>query len=231
MAKTGNRKRKTATPQFILEFDTKGIIIFLVLVILTGLSIFYLGVIFGKAMRNPNAAISLPSGLEEVEEKTPKKTTPPKDLKVYDIRDDDEQEMRNFKKDLLSISREADDLIKKTGAGKTEKTKKVSVVEQPVKREPKPKTTNWPEVSGSSSGGKVYTIQVMATKDRGKAKAIMGQLQQNAFDAYITEITIQGKKIYRVRVGKRNRQQINKLKKKLEPAVRGLGKLQVIEIQ
>ncbi len=244
--KSGLKKNQIGT-HFSLEIDTKGIVIFSIMTLLTAGTIFYLGVIFGKAVRDPNIRQGQLPGMSanEGEDGSVKKLR--NNLKIYDIRDknpkkDEQSEISTFKKDILKKSDEADqlinfsqDVLRESKAGNKSnqvKTKEMVAPDKPVKKitaSPVEKNKAWPDNTARSPTG-VFTIQILATKNRSRAESFRDQLKAQNFDAYITEIKLQGKMIYRVRVGRRNKNEIQQLKARLSTAVKGLGKLVVIKI-
>ncbi len=56
-----------------------------------------------------------------------------------------------------------------------------------------------------------YTIQVIATKSKEKAHEIVNMLGESGYDSYVIEVEIVGIKIYRVRVGRLPKKDIDQL--------------------
>ncbi|MDH5560148.1 MAG: SPOR domain-containing protein [Deltaproteobacteria bacterium] len=235
-------KQKKNKSQFTIDIDLKGLVLFLFLSLLSAVIIFYLGMVFGKATRDPNTSITkseksvqdsvkLESGDEQSEDK----------LSFFNIRDEKDS-LSTLKKDFEDIDKKTDDLIednkirlersseeeKTIEPEKIVKIKQKSAVPLEIKLEKR-----WPENSQSTSAkkGKLFSLQVLATRDINKAQTFVKQLQQKLFPAYVTEITIENTKIYRVRVGKEDRSSIITMKAKLEKTVSGLGKIQLVEIK
>ena len=233
------KKAGSSDLRFTLEIDVKGLIMFTGLAVLTVATVFYLGIITGKATRDPNSLIGDPAGLAEADAQQ-QKAAPLKGLEIYDVRDQEKKkednEFSNFKKDLLRQSQEAERLVNSSQKSVTKAAVPPVVqartpVAPPRKQVKTPEPIQWPDVAPNApKKGRVYTIQVMATRNETKARTIVEQLKQRNFDAYIVDVNIQGTKIYRVRVGKKSKGEINQMKGRLASAVKGLGKLQVIKL-
>ncbi len=228
MKKVGNRRktRQNAT-QFSIDLNIRGMILLLILASFTGVTIFYLGVIFGKASRNPNQDLNLSESSNPIKIED-KALSIPKDLKIYDINDDPNKInslTNNIKKEL----KKTDDIIKSTETQiKLDDKKNQTVTDTGTKPQPK----SWPDQKTVTvKPANNYTIQVFVTKSKEKASKITQQLRQKTFDAYIQEVSHQGKKLYKIRVGHNTKQEIPKLKAKLNKVVGGLGLgLSVIKI-
>ena len=261
--------KKNRGSYFSLEIDKKGIIGLTIMMFLTAGTIFYLGVIFGKAMRDPN---NQPFDLADPvsgdkNQKEAKKIR--NNLKIYDIRDKEpkvteQEQFSNFKRDLLKKNQEADEIInsskevlEKSKAANQEKQAALQTIKRPqkpiksvveslikpvvekpekttVKIPAKPATTAPTTVNkgwSESGSNELYTIQIIATKNRERADNLRIKLQGENFDAYVKEITLQGNKVYRVRVGRRNRSEIQQLKAQLSTSIQGLGKLVVLPLR
>src|SRR3989339_1216031 len=74
------KSTKNKSSQFSIEMDFRGVLVMALLAILTGATIFYLGVVFGKASRNPQEALKIAQETGQAPE-----GEPPKDLKIYDL--------------------------------------------------------------------------------------------------------------------------------------------------
>ncbi|MBT4290797.1 MAG: SPOR domain-containing protein [Deltaproteobacteria bacterium] len=229
MKQIGNRRRpsKNAT-QFSIDLDIRGMIILLVLATFTAATVFYLGVIFGKASRNPNQDFrsSKTANPIKVEEKA---LTIPKDLKIYDINDEPNTN-DNFTSNIKKELKKTDDIIKST-------EKQIKLDNKKNQTDTKSSTTKtqaktWPDQKTVTvKPANNYTIQVFVTKSKEKANKITKQLRQKAFDAYIEEVSHQGNKLFKIRVGHKTKQEIPQLKAKLGKVVGGMGMgLSVIKI-
>jgi hypothetical protein len=227
------KKKSNESTQFAIEMDVKGMILFLTLVILTSGTIFYLGVIFGKATRDPNVS---PSPSEyKVKVLTPKKRTSEKKLDFYNVRDESDG-MRNLRKNTKLALGKADRMIKESESrkqraaaskknGQGEKKKDARTAQK--------RDREWPDNRNVvKPSGELYTIQILATKDKGKAMKIVEQLRKKAFDSYLINVTVGSTIIYRVRVGKRSKEGIETLKEKLDRVVGGMGiKPKILKIE
>ncbi len=223
--------KKTPT-QFSVDLDIKGLIMFVILAFMTAAVIFYLGVIFGKASRNPQQFAAVDKNQPDLKVVTEEKISQ-KDLEIYTIRSD-ESNVSNLKANTKNVLAEADRLINES------KTKAETTVSKPVeataKIEKKETATQpkaqWPDkTQKADSKQELYTVQVFATKDKEKAERYVRTLRKQEFDAYIVEANIEGQKIYRVRVGRKSRQEITKLNESLKSVIGGLGmKSRIIQI-
>ncbi|MBU2512125.1 SPOR domain-containing protein [bacterium] len=238
--KTSKNRRvkpiKRTPTQFTVDLDIKGIILFIGLGLLTALVIFYLGMIFGKASRNPNAHVTSSKGQSELKTVTEEEIST-KDLEVFDIRSDGEK-VKNLQSDTKSALIEADRIIsesknqlttQKTEEPALTKTKSQEAADPVAEVAPK---KQWPEQQATSkSQQESYTVQVFATKDKDKADRIVRLLRQKEFDAYLAEATIENQKIYRVRVGRKSKAEIAQLNEKLKSVIGGMGmKSRIIQI-
>jgi cell division septation protein DedD len=220
-------KAKNPT-QFSIDLDVKGLVFFLILVFLTASLLFYLGVIFGKASRNPNISGIIPKKIARVSIPGKKPVVTDK-LEIFNVRDDSKK-ISNLKKDTELMLGKVEKMLNEAKAkdaaeSKPKVTGKTTTEKKPEKQ--------WPESSQDKiKKGDLYTIQVMATKDKAKADKIVRQLRRKAFDAYLVKTAIQGQDFFRVRVGKKNKEDINKMGKRLDKVIRGMSvKSKLIKIQ
>ena len=227
---TKNRSASSSR-QFLIELDLKGLIILLFLSLFTGITLFYLGLMFGKATRGPYSqpekfgqSLSTESQLAEKEV--------PKDLKIYEIHDETKEKSPSEKKHD-DLTKRADALLenatktleseaKRSDIDAKKAQAKIELEKTPVKQ--------WPDVKPAKQEV-LYTIQILATRQSDKAKGIIKMLKQKGFEAYSTNVSIEGTNIYRVRVGKSDKKSIESLKKRLSKSVKGLGSLSVIKIR
>ena len=215
------RKRKQTRPalktplQFSIDLDIKGIIVFTALACLTALVVFYLGVIFGKAARTPNLA-TIQAKKTFAPQKATEQEISQKDLEIYSIREDGAQ-IKSLQSDTKNVLAEADRVLKKS-------QKRVAVTPaKPTTTKPKP-AEQWPnQASAQKKSHGLYTVQVFATKDQEKAKRIVRLLRKKEFDAYLVSVTIEKQLIYRVRIGRKSKAEVEKLNQKLGPVVGGMG--------
>ncbi|MDT8445719.1 MAG: SPOR domain-containing protein [bacterium] len=242
--------------QFSIEMDFKGMLVFMILVALTGATLFYLGMIFGKASRSPNE--DLRPSMSDTEE-SPGDLQTPKDLKIYDLGNNAEN-VDSLKKEFESLKADSQPTLNaESNAVKqdAEATRQLAAAAQRLEADrqaesapapaaaaqptdlaevPKPGSApgiSWPEVARETRGetGPEYTIQIFTTRDTAKAERMVGQLKQKGFDAYSEEIRLEGNLLYRVRVGRGNQDKIERIKTRLSGVVEGLGRLQVVQIR
>ncbi|NQU66201.1 MAG: SPOR domain-containing protein, partial [SAR324 cluster bacterium] len=76
----------------------------------------------------------------------------------------------------------------------------------------------------------LYTFQIITTKDLEKAGLFVEQLKRKGFDAYKDDVTIENKKLYRVRVGRKTRGQLLAIEEKLKQVVSGMGNPRLTKI-
>lgn len=226
-------KKKSSSTQYSIDLDLKGLILFGVLALLTAVVVFYLGVIFGKASRDPNTFVQkkpAPTNSAVISEDLISN----KDLEIFKMRNDDK--VKNLKNDTKDLLAEADRMImetkqqiktdteaQKSKPPKVKKTAAVAATESQKK---------WPEDSAVKKKTQdVYTVQVFATKDKDKADRIVRLLRKQQFDAYLVSATIENQLIYRVRIGRKSKTEITKLNQDLKSVIGGMGmKSRIIKI-
>jgi len=210
--------------QFSIDIDAKGAVIFLILVILTAATVFYLGMIIGKATRDPNAP-QLMSNLEGEKDQTENESQVQKNLKIYDIRDESNK-FSTIKKDSQKIIDKANRVINETRQEKeanqvVKRVKKKTIVRKPpAKKKFKP---TWPSNEAEGKNQEKYTLQIFATKSMETATNIVKQLKRKGYGAYMLDVSIEGTKIYRIRVGKSSKSEIQKLKRDMKNVIAGIG--------
>ncbi len=216
------KKTKKAGTQYSIDLDIKGVFFFIILALMTAVVVFYLGVMFGKASRDPNFKVS--SATEsKTEEKTDADKITTNDLEIYNIRTEEDKKISSLKKDTQSVLDEAERVIQQTkqrqaGPLELEKAEPQPAVKKPVQ------PTQWPDQPTAESLPKnTWTVQVFATKDKNKADRIVRMLRHQKFDSYLAQVNIEGQTIYRVRVGKRSKAEIEKLDQDLQKVIGGMG--------
>jgi cell division septation protein DedD len=229
MKQVGNRRKSSKNrTQFSIDLDIKGMILLLVLATFTAATVFYLGIIFGKASRNPNQNFNPGDSVNPIKVED-KALTIPKDLKIYDI-NDDPNTIDDFTSNIKKELKKTENIIKSTENQIKLDEKKNQT--EPTATATKPQTKNWPDqktVTVTSANN--YTIQVFVTKSKEKANKITQQLRQKSFDAYVEEVSHEGNKLFKIRVGRKSKQDIQALKEKLGKVVGGMGMgLSVIKI-
>ncbi len=216
------KKVKKAGTQYSIDLDIKGVFFFIILALMTAVVVFYLGILFGKASRNPNVkALSIQEGKVTEKEDANKITT--NDLEIYNIHTEDDKKISTLKKDTQSVLDEAERVIQKSKSLQPDLEEAVKTEPQPVVAE-SAKPAQWPDQPSPASLPKnTWTVQVFATKDKNKADRIVRMLRRQKFDAYLAQVKIEGQTIYRVRVGRRPKAEIEKLDQDLQKVIGGMG--------
>lgn len=230
--------------QFSIDMDSKGVVIFLVLVVLTAGSVFYLGMLFGKAERNAHEKVEIKGVAGEA---APEALKPPTDLKIYDLGGKSpevgalqkefnslqESSAPTVEEETQALDQEAKDLESLKTQAKTPDQESAPAADK-EETKPKAESNAWPDIvkeTTEKSNQALYSIQVLGTGNRAKADALVDQLKSKNFDAYVESLTSDGKQIYRVRVGRENAERIEKVKDRLEPYIKGLGQPAVVPLQ
>lgn len=235
MKQTVKPKKKMTRPkksnQFAIEMDVKGISFFLFLGLAAALLVFYLGYVFGKATRDPNTLTAqTPSQIQAGSDLQESKVQ--KNLKIFDLKEDAGTRIKKLKKSSSETLNSANKII----AASKEQTRPVVAPKQ-KKRQPTTTkndsdfTPKWPDNSQNRKGGEdLYTFQIITTKNFEKASSFVKQLKRKGFDAYKDDVTIENKKLYRVRVGRKSRSQMLAIEEKLKKVVSGMGKPRLTKI-
>lgn len=192
-----------------------------------GATLFYMGIIFGKSMRDPNEALITGSQQEVAQRNESKKLE--KELSVFDMRQEEKTKLSDLQKDFQSIVTKADSLEKQENPPAEVSQQNKTGSSPPIAKEDK----NLKKETPVTKQGPLYTIQVLATSDPKKANSIVKGLKKKDFDAYIVKYQISGNGayVYRVRVGRLTKDKANRLKKKLMKSVAGISnKLTVIQL-
>ncbi|MBT6499587.1 MAG: SPOR domain-containing protein [Deltaproteobacteria bacterium] len=223
--------RPKKSNQFAIEMDVKGISFFLFLGLAAALLVFYLGYVFGKATRDPNTLTAqTPSQIQAGSDLQESKVQ--KNLKIFDLKEDAGTRIKKLKKSSSETLNSANKII----AASKEQTRPVVAPKQ-KKRQPTTTkndsdfTPKWPDNSQNRKGGEdLYTFQIITTKNFEKASSFVKQLKRKGFDAYKDDVTIENKKLYRVRVGRKSRSQMLAIEEKLKKVVSGMGKPRLTKI-
>jgi len=224
--KTLPKKRithKGKPTQLSIELDIKALVFFLVLVALTASTVFYLGIILGRSMRDPNR-VSPPAASAGAVETGTEAVQPTGKLNIYDIKNE-AKDIEELKRDSTKALNKADSVLKQAEPAKPE-SPSASVPEKPApatEEKPGSFTPTWPDDKTATDTKEVrYTIQIMATRDYEKAVRIVTEMRKKGFNAYLEDITVEENKIHRVRVGRVTKEEIEPLKTKLSKVVGGL---------
>lgn len=238
MAQLSNKRKKKENTLLSIELNVKNLITLIFLASLTGMTIFYLGMLFGKATRDPNLGLVEDAPDRKTATTSQTKAEIPKDLKIFDIRDQ-ENNLSDLKKDFDALSQKSDTLIKKTKKENAEQKRLVQearkIIAAPQPAPIKVPQKQWPDKPSQQAelgSGSIYTLQVLATISQSKSNLITKQLLQKGFDAYVISDRIDGKDIYKVRVGRKGKGSIQKLKPRLDRVVAGMGvKTKILKIK
>lgn len=216
------KKVKKAGAQYSIDLDIKGMFFFIILALMTAVVVFYLGVLFGKASRDPNF-----KALSVAENKVPEKMDADKittsDLEIYNIRTEDDKKISTLKKDTQSVLDEAERVIQQSKSLQPDQAEATKAEPQQAVTKPA-QQAQWPDQPSPETLPKnTWTVQVFATKDKNKADRIVRMLRRQKFDSYLARVNIEGQTIYRVRVGRRPKAEIEKLDQDLQKVIGGMG--------
>lgn len=215
------KKASRKSTQFTIELDTRGIGFFLVLGLGIALIVFYLGYTAGKASRNPNFA-SEQQSVRKTDEAVNTAEDVRKNLKIYDIKEDQGKKIEELRKDSRETLSDADRLI-----AQAKKEPEPAPVAKPENKSAPAKkadsfTPKWPDkAEKADSGSGMYTYQIIATSDIKTANTMVRHLKHRGFDAYIKEHKVQGKLLYRVRVGRGSKSQLKTMADRLKRVIAG----------
>lgn len=208
--------KERRSTMFTIDLDTKGMLIFLVLVLLTAITIFYLGVIFGKATRDPNdPALGPKLNVKKIVKDN--KSISTKNLNIFNIRDSNDQD-DSLKKKSAQVLKKSDRVFGVSDSAKQSKPKPAPAVAAKEIKAPSSKISE-PQPQKEA----LFAVQIFATQNIARARDLIAQLRKKSFDAYIVEISVDGRKIYRVRVGKKTKNEAAKLRARLEKVMAGMG--------
>ena len=190
---------------FSIELDIKGFIVTGTLTMSILLVVFYLGVITGKATRDPQEASLISKNTTLNNENNLNSTN---GLTAFVTSDSSGRQISEWNKRLKEITETTDKLKAR------------------VKEKSSPQLNPAEKIKGE------YTIQVLVTSNESKAQKIVKSLKQRNFDAYLTSIvqSASKKKLFRIRVGKFGKEDAKKVKPKLQKAIGGLGIQEKIKI-
>ncbi len=235
MKQTVKMKNKMARPQkstqFAIEMDAKGISFMLLLGLIAALLVFYLGYVFGKATRDPNTALTQSPVVSQTGENTLESNVQ-KNLKIFDIKEDAGTRLENLKKNSSKTLSNANKIIEES----KEQPRTIESAPEEKKQSVTTKkesdfTPKWPDVNQDKKrGNDLYTFQIITTKNLEKASSFVQRLRRKGFDAYRDDVTIENKKLYRVRVGRKSRSQMLAIEGKLKKVVSGMGKPRLTKI-
>lgn len=229
MATSATRSRmlsSRARRAYRLEMEGRTLMLLVGLMALTGLVVFYLGVMTGRALRDPNLSVATAT----VQEATPTAdegapsgsglgfnealTGGEGSLKT------DGAQVTERTRELLSRAEQQLDLEEVT-------PKKPQPVTAPTVKQPSapsaaaPKRPSQPQAGVLPAGE--FTVQVFSSREQARAQELMRTLQSKGFPSYLNRFESTDKQVwYRVRVGKTTRDEAEVLSSRLkgEPEVR-----------
>jgi cell division septation protein DedD len=217
------RTSPSRSTQFSIDLDVKGLIVFLVMVALTAATVFYLGVFYGKSTRDPNQD-PVPQSATPAEGTSAEGAVAIDRLNIYDIRDENKS-LEQLRRDSQRTLERADALIQGTETAPTPARPAVKPAVAPSAQSENGEdfTPSWPDGQATGDGQTtLYSVQVLATRNLENANRIVLELKKKGYNAFVTEVTIENHKMYRVRVGRKPRNEIDALKNELEKVVAGI---------
>ena len=221
-----------------LEMAGRTVVVMLGLLALTGLVIFYLGVLAGKGLRNPNQPAAVPSASAPAPPSKPAPT--PTALnealtaqtgRIEDLASDESAASRQTDQ-LLTEGKQQIDMeelpAKPTappapGAGTVAESGPKRAATAPLPPAPRHKAP--PAAANPASanplahpaapaaeGQGAYTVQVFSSPQQQSAQEILAELKRKGFPAYLNQFQAADHRTwYRVRVGKGSRQEAENL--------------------
>ncbi len=196
------------------------------LVSLVGLSLlisFYLGVITGKSFR-PDAEVTLSSQTAK-QKTTPSKPLTPEELEFFNSLDPkDQQQKTSFNTNQIEKLRKKTESLQKQQPAKTTPppAKETAITTQtsqtpslPITKPTKPPAPP-PVVTVKTAG--IYTLQVFTSSNKQRAETLVKRLKESGYlEAYLNPYVTEDKQtLYRVRVGKTNKDSAESLANKLK---------------
>lgn len=216
------RSRKS----YRLEMEGRTLYLLLALMALTGVVIFYLGLVTGMGMRDPNAPAPVAQqgaatdGGDQQEEALPQENTLSFNRALQDEQPlieglTVEQEQAEQQTQAL-ISRAKDEMemeeVAAKGPAAPDEPAKPEV-EQAAASQPQPAE----EPSAPAAEGEVYTVQVFSSQQQDKAHSLVNKLQGMGFSAYMNRYQAPDNEVwFRVRVGRISRPEAESLKGELQ---------------
>lgn len=220
-------------PTFHLEMSGRTLFLAVILAGLTGLTLFYLGMVTGMGMRTPG---SDPQIAGEDDAKPGQKETPgdapgqspgqgtietggaakpsDTDLTFYRNLKSENAVVDDLKKNQDQAAKETADLLNRSQRELKTEEETIShpLVANPPPSGAKPATTK----PAPAPAGERFTVQVFSSTSRDKANDLISRLRKQGFSAYLNQFQDNKKHTwYRVRVGKVEKAEAEKLKIRL----------------
>lgn len=234
MASSASRSRIfPARPQrsYRLEMESRTLYLLLSLIVLTGVVVFYLGVVTGKALRDPNAPVPLSAEMRAPVGESAS-DVPQGGLALTDALKAQDGTIEGLRVEQEGMARRTQALLNR--AQKQLELQEVTPREQ-AKHEPaaapaSPLATGAPTLPESprmkppapaaaapQQDDGLYTVQVFSSQRQDNARALMNRLNQMGFAAYLNRFQAADKQVwYRVRVGRTSRGEAEALSARLK---------------
>jgi len=231
------RSRKS----YRLEMEGRTLYLLLSLMALTGLVIFYLGVMTGKALRDPNAPVALTAPVTTPLAKTDAATKPGA-LDFNDALKSDQGTVEGLQVEGQNAAKRTDALLSEakkqielkevppaSSAKPAASTAKAVAMTTPTAKAQRPEATHpaapatahpAPRAShaaAAANDGSQYTVQVFSSKHQDSAQQLVERLRSQGFAAYLNRYQASDREVwYRVRVGKTDRTGAEALRSRLK---------------
>jgi|SRR5579863_3500721 len=228
LARPGRPLSPSVRKAYRLEMAGRTVALLLGLMAVTGLVIFYLGVITGKGLRDPNAPVTADAAATPAPANA---TAVPAANALNHALTAQNGQIEGLKSDESAADQQTQQLLTR---GKQE------LALEDVTQRPDAKTASQPATkpapakpaapsetpqkkpavaakATNSEGG--YTVQVFSSPQKQNAQEIVSDLKKKGFPAYLNQFQAADKRTwYRVRVGKGSRQEAETMANKLRQA-------------
>ena len=240
LARPGRPLNSTVRRAYRLEMAGRTAALLLGLLALTGLVIFYLGVLTGKGLRDPNAPASADATAPAADSGLKPGVTP---TALNHALTAQNGQIEGLKSDESSANQQTQQLLSRakqelaleevapkpataatpspTSKSTTQSTPKPAPAQPAAPAAPQSKPgqaaarSAHPAASATSAEGG-YTVQVFSSPQQQSAQEIASDLKKKGFPAYINQFQAADKRIwFRVRVGKGSRQEAESLAGKI----------------
>lgn len=232
-AKTSRIFPPRSRKSYRLEMESRTLYLLLSLMALTGVVVFYLGVVTGKALRNPNTTVPL-----SAEIRTPAAPATPEggQLAFNNALQPQKGLIEGLRQDESSATRRTENLLKQSkqleleevprpGLGlptapvsKIPATPPAASVAAPGKMAspPRPAAVR-PPAPVQPPDGSLYTVQVFSSRYQKNAQEMVRRLKTKGFPAYMNRFESADKQVvYRVRVGRTSKARAQTLSDQLK---------------
>ncbi len=203
-----------------LEMEGRTILLLVSLLGLTGVVVFSLGVVTGMGMRVPEGAVSVATVSAPPADE--KEAVPPAESLAFN------QGVQAPEKSIEGLKADEGRITDQTKA-LLERGRELKLEELPVKRPVQQAASNAPAEpparpavrSPAPPQGAQFTVQVFSSRHRKNARQLMLRLKRQGFDAYMNQFQGAGRQTwYRVRVGRVNRADAQRLVDQLKAEAR-----------